>query len=102
MFREPRFEGRALISEIFVRRQIRRRSTPEEEQTPSQAGGATDLILRERRAGGVVQGLSRDYWTLQLRETAPLAVGSEVALRVTGMDTHDNDEGVLFAEVAHA
>ena len=61
------------------------------------------LILKDQNGKGVIQGISRDYWTLQVAASAvPLVAGREVSLKVTGVDTHRNDEGVLFAEVAHA
>jgi threonylcarbamoyladenosine tRNA methylthiotransferase MtaB len=64
------------------------------------------LILKDQMGKNIIQGLSRDYWPVQISQpqasSSLFVTGREVPVRITGVDTHKNEEGVLFAEVAHA
>ncbi len=58
------------------------------------------LVLKETQKHPVSRALSRDYWSLQLNQKVSAALlGQEIDVRVTGADTQNGEEGVLFAEV---
>jgi threonylcarbamoyladenosine tRNA methylthiotransferase MtaB len=57
------------------------------------------LVLREARSIETSVGLSRDYWNVQLPKVSDEFLGKELAVRITGADTQNGEEGVLFAEV---
>ena len=59
------------------------------------------LVLREARSTETSVGLSRDYWNVQLPKVSDEFFGKELAVRITGADTQNGEEGVLFAEVVH-
>jgi threonylcarbamoyladenosine tRNA methylthiotransferase MtaB len=57
------------------------------------------LVLKETKAHPVSRGLSRDYWSLQLsQKLSDEYLGREIDVRITGADTQNGEEGVLFAE----
>ncbi len=58
------------------------------------------LVLKETKVHPVSRALSRDYWSLQLNQKLnDEFLGREVDVRITGADTQNGEEGVLFAEV---
>lgn len=59
------------------------------------------LLLKDKTKG--VQGLSRDYWSVQVTGDVPDSLlGREVNAKIMGFDMGAREESPLFAEVLHA
>ncbi len=69
----------------------------------AQVGKTKDvLVLKKSKVrNGIVQGLSRDYWPVQLSDELADDRGSEVAVRIVGYDHSDRHrmDGCLVGEI---